>query len=191
MSLVFWYSGSEMSAIRFKTKLFRIGSWTVLQLPESASAKLPSRGQVMIEGTINGSQFQSALEPDGKGSHWFRVDGSLSKATGADTGDTVSLSIEPTKKWPEPEIPADIQKALAGDSKAHALWVKITPLARWEWIRWIRATNRQETRTRRIEVGLSKLKGGERRPCCWNRNLSTEPSVSKNGVLLEPTQTTR
>ena len=140
----------------------------------------------MVEGTINGFSFQTALEPDGRGSHWFRVDNNLSKAADASVGDTVKLELESTKKWPEPEVPADIQKALAADSKAHVLWVKITPLARWEWIRWIRATNQQETRTRRIGVALSKLKGGERRPCCWNRNLSTEPSVSKNGVLLEP-----
>jgi hypothetical protein len=161
-----------------------------LQLPESASAQLPSRGQALVEGTINGFQFQTPLEPDGKGSHWFRVENSLSKAAKAGAGDTVALEIEPSKKWPEPDVPADIQKAVAADKQAHALWVKITPLARWEWIRWIRATNQTETRKRRIEVGLSKLKNGERRPCCWNRNLSTEPSVSKNGVLLEPTQAT-
>jgi hypothetical protein len=177
-----------MSTIRFDTKLFKINSWTILRLPESASAKLPSRGQTMVAGTINGSHFQTALEPDGRGSHWLRVDKALSKAAGADAGDKVTLAIESTKNWPEPDVPADIQKALAADSKAYALWEKITPLARWEWIRWIRATNKQETRDRRIEVGLSKLKNGERRPCCWNRNLSTEPSVSKNGVLLEPTR---
>ena len=86
----------------------------------------------------------------------------------------------------EPEVPADIMKALAADSRAHALWQKVTPMARWEWIRWIRATNRQETRIRRIEVACSKLKAGTRRPCCFNRNLCTEPDVSNNGVLLEP-----
>jgi hypothetical protein len=179
------------SKIRLQAKLFKIGDWTILRLPESASAKLPSRGQTVVKGTINGFQFQTPLEPDGKWSHWFRVDESLGQAAKAAVGDTVTLEIESTKEWPEPQVPADIQKAVAADSKAHALWAKITPMARWEWIRWIRSTGRSETRIRRIEVGLSKLKSGERRPCCWNRNLSTEPSVSKNGVLLEPTQTTR
>ena len=63
------------STIRFSAKLFRpkatekIGSWTLLTLPKNASAKLPSRGMTMVEGTINGFRFQAALEPDGKGSH--------------------------------------------------------------------------------------------------------------------------
>jgi len=176
-----------MPKIHFETKLFTIGSWTILVLPKDASAQLPSRGQVMIEGTINGFNFQTPLEPDGKGSHWLRVDNTLSKAIGSKAGDTVTLEIEPSKQWPEPNVPIDIQKALTADSHAHALWGKITPMARWEWIRWIRATGREETRKKRIEVALSKMNNGERRPCCWNRNLSTEPSVSKNGVLLDPT----
>jgi hypothetical protein len=33
-----------MSTIRFEAKLFKIGSWTLLKLPKSASARLPSRG---------------------------------------------------------------------------------------------------------------------------------------------------
>lgn len=175
-----------MSAIRFKAKLFTIGGWTILRLPEDASAKLPSRGQVMVRGTINSIPFQTALEPDGKWSHWFTVDDTMGKNAKIASGDTVSLAIEPIKTWPEPEIPADLQRALKAHPQAHALWAKVTPMSRWEWIRWIRATNQSETRQRRIEVACSKLTGGERRPCCWNRNLCTEPSVSKNGVLLEP-----
>src|SRR5690606_5311759 len=108
-------------------------------------------------------------------------DDGLSKTAGIAAGDTVALEIEPTKDWPEPEVPADWKTALAADKQAQDMWSRITPLARWEWIRWMRATGKQETRQRRIEVGISKLKSGERRPCCWNRNLCTEPSVSKNG----------
>jgi len=175
-----------MSTIYFEAKLLTIGSWTLLRLPESASAKLPSRGMTMVEGTINGFRFQAALEPDGKGSHWFRVDTTMLEGAGADAGDTVTLAIEPTKAWPEPEVPADLRSALTDSPQVQKLWMEITPLARWDWIRWIRATKQVETRQRRIEVACSKLKAGERRPCCFNRNLCTEPSVSKNGVLIEP-----
>lgn len=175
-----------MSAISFKAKLFTINNWTIVQLPATASAKLPSRGMVMVKGTINDVDFQSGLEPDGRGSHWFKIDSALGKKIGAGAGDAVSLSIEPTKEWPEPNIPADIQKVLDNHKEAKNTWAKATPMAHWEWIRWIRSTGRDETRTKRIDVACDKLKKGERRPCCWNRNLSTEPHVSKNGILLEP-----
>lgn len=178
-----------MATIHFETKLFKLGAWTILQLPKSASAKLPSRGIAMVKGTINGFSFQTALEPDGKGSHWFKVNKTLREATGVESDDAVTLAIEPTTEWAEPNVPADISSALAKDPPAHNMWVDITPMARWEWIRWIRATNRLETRTRRIEVARSKLKAGNRRPCCFNSNMCTEPSVSKNGVLFEPVKT--
>jgi hypothetical protein len=100
-----------MSTIRFEAKLFKIGSWTLLKLPKSASAKLPSRGMTMVAGTINDFRFQAALEPDGKGSHWFKLDKTMRKAGGADAGDTVMLAIEPVKEWPEPNVPADLKNA--------------------------------------------------------------------------------
>jgi hypothetical protein len=180
----------DMSTIHFNAKLFSIGSWTLLALPKSASAKLPSRGMTMVEGTINGFRFQAALEPDGKGSHWFRFNKTMSKATGADAGNTVRLAIEPTKEWPEPKVPADLKNALAATPQAHALWMDTTPNARWDWIRWIGSTKQPETRRRRIQTACSKLKAGGRRPCCFNRNLCSESYVSNNGILLEPTQTT-
>ena len=173
-----------MTPIRFETKPLTIGEWTILRLPDSASAKLPSRGMTLVEGTINGFHSKIVLEPDGKGSHWFKVDSALRKAAAID-GDKVKIVVEPSKAWPEPEIPADLRNALKADAQANALWVSLTAMARWDWLRWIRATNNRETRNRRIEVALSKLKSGERRPCCFNRNQCTEPEVSKNGVLIE------
>ena len=165
--------------------LSKIGSWTILRIPEAASAQLPSRGQVMVEGRINDVPFQAPLEPDGRWSHWFQPDTALLKSIDAHLGDRVTLSITATKDWPEPTIPADLHKAINADPEVRALWEQITPMARWEWVRWTRSTGKAETRARRITVACSKLKAGERRPCCWNRNLCTEPAVSKNGVLLE------
>ena len=147
-----------MPIIRFETTPLKIGDWTILRLPESASARLPSRGMTLVEGTINGFRSKIVLEPDGKGSHWFRADAGLRKAVGIDTGGTVMMAIEPSKEWPEPEVPADVDKALASDPQANTLWVNITTMARWDWLRWIRATNNRKTRGRRVEVVLSKLK---------------------------------
>ncbi len=179
-----------MSTIHFNATLFKIGSCTLLKLPKSASEKLPSRGMTMVEGTINGSPFQAPLEPDGQGSHWFKVDKALLEDAKINVGDTATLKIEPVKKWPEPEVPEDLRQALANSPQAYATWIDITPMARWDWIRWIRATKNPETRKIRIEKTFSKFKSDLRRPCCFNRASCTDPYVSNNGILLEPTQTT-
>jgi hypothetical protein len=54
---------TEVSAIRFEATLHTIDKWTIVRLPEKASEKLPSRGQVAVQGTINGREFQTVLEP--------------------------------------------------------------------------------------------------------------------------------
>jgi hypothetical protein len=72
----------KMSEIRFETTIFEIHSWRILRLPKAASEKLPSRGMVMIKGTLNDICFEAALEPDGAGSHWFRVGDALLLMTG-------------------------------------------------------------------------------------------------------------
>jgi hypothetical protein len=176
-----------MPKIRFRAKLTAIGSQTILRLPEAASRKLPSRGMTMVEGTFNGRAFQAPLEPDGIGSHWFRVSNTMLKAANAKVGASVSVALEPMTLWPEPKVPADLAKALASDPQVRRLWLDITPLARWDWIRWIGSTRNRDTRTIRIEKTLSKLRSGRRAACCFNRSECTDSALSRNGVLLEPT----
>lgn len=65
------------------------------------------------------------------------------------------------------KLPADFQKAIASSASAKKIWVDITPLARNEWICWVTSPKKEETRRRRIEVGIDKLSKGMRRPCCW------------------------
>jgi len=181
-----------MSVIHFETKLYTIGSEVILRLPEKASAELPSRGMLMVKGTLNNVPFKTLLEPDGvyghgkKPSHWFAPGKKLLSDAHAGAGDIVSVEVETTKEWIEPEVPEDFKKALSASSKAETLWKEITPMARWDWIRWIRAVKTPETRQKHVAVALDKLNKGMRRPCCFNRNLCSDPSVSHNWVLLDP-----
>ena len=178
---------TEGAAIRFDAPLSVIDGSTVLRLPETASKDLPSRGQVAVHGTINGVEFQTVLEPDGNFGHWMRIDDGLQHTAGISAGDTVALDIQVTKDWPEPSLPSDLATALAAAPlKIQNLWSEITPMARWEWVRWVNATNNPDTRRRRVDVSISKMKGGKRRPCCFNLSACTDPDLSKNGRLLQP-----
>lgn len=64
-------------------------------------------------------------------------------------------------------LPPDFRKAIESNVIVKSLWATITPLARNEWICWVTSARKEETRKRRIEVGLDKMSGGMRRPCCW------------------------
>ena len=173
------------SKIRFKTKLLRPAdvaksdTWTFLILPKDVSAQLPSRGMTAIEGTLNGSRFQATLEPDGQKSHWLKVDRKLSERAQAKAGDIVNLEIAPATEEPEPELPADLRKALAlAAPKTRAVWSDITPVARRDWIHWITSAKQAETRARRIKNSCSMLASGKRRPCCFDKSGFYSKSMS-------------
>jgi hypothetical protein len=176
-----------LPTIRFDATLYTVDKSTILRLPEKASKQLPSRGQVAVQATINGHGFQTVLEPDGYFGHWMRIDRKLQRTAALSAGDTATLEIELLKDWPEPNVPQDLEAALAAaPPKIQSLWNEITPMARWEWVRWVNATNNPDTRERRVEVSISKMNSGKRRPCCFNLAACTDPNLSKNGGLIEP-----
>lgn len=175
--------------IRFKGRLSAISTSTILRLPEGASKRLPSRGQVAVEGTIDGRRFATVVEPDGQKGHWIRVDRSMQRTAGIKAGDTASVAIVASKDWPEPDVPRDLQAALdAAPQKVKRSWQEITPMARWEWVRWVNATRVPATRDRRVAVTISKMNSGKRRPCCFDLSACTDPDLSKNGKLVPPTR---
>jgi hypothetical protein len=173
------------TVISFEARLQSTGGTTILRLPDDASAKLPSRGQVAVKAVMNGHAFQAVLEPDGRRGHWLKVDKTLRQALAVGAGDTVAVDVEPAQDWPEPDIPEDFQAALADAPDISEVWKTITPMARWEWVRWIGATKSPQTRERRVDVGISKLRSGKRRPCCFDLASCTDPDLSKNGKLAD------
>ena len=161
--------------IRFKAKLSRPATpkgadWTFLVLPAAASAKLPTRSMVTVEGSFAGQPFQATLEPDGHGSHWLKVDQALRETAGVAAGDIVALEIAPVAKEPEPKVPDDLRKALAENCAAQATWSDITTVARRDWIHWITSGKKAETRMKRIDVACDQLASGNRRACCFDRS---------------------
>lgn len=167
----------------FEAKLLKIGTRQIIRLPLSVSENLPSRGIVMVQGTINEVPFKTPLEPDGKGSHWLEVSKILSEAAGLAIDNRASLEIEPIKEWIEPDVPQDIMNGLT-ELGVLEEWNAVTTKSRWEWIRWIRSTLNPETRKKRIQVAGSKLANGAKSPCCFDASRCTVPDVAKSGVLL-------
>lgn len=165
----------QPTSIRCHAPLLRPASpkgatWTFLVLPAAASANLPTRSMVTVEGTLAGQPFTATLAPDGQGSHWLKVDKALRERAGVAAGDVVALQIAPVAQEPEPRVPADLRGALAAHPAAKAQWAGITPVARRDWIHWITSGKKAETRARRIATACDMLASGKRRACCFDRS---------------------
>ena len=60
---------AESAPIRFEAVLSTIDDTSLVRLPEAASERLPSRGQVAVHATIDGHSFETVVEPDGRRGH--------------------------------------------------------------------------------------------------------------------------
>jgi hypothetical protein len=166
--------------IKLKTKVINIEGINIIKIDKESSLKLSTRGVAMIEGRINGNEFKTVLEPDGNGSHWFKIYNSFE----LEKGSIVNLEIEQTDNWIEPKISKDWKEVLNSNTSVLLTWNDISPLARWEFVRWMDSTNSPDTKKRRYEKAISLLSKGKRRPCCFNSNQCTVLEVSKSGKLL-------
>lgn len=159
---------------RFESPLLRPAkpdgdaSWAFVILPGEVSENLPRRGRTSIDGTINGKRFRATLEPDGNLSHWLRIDAALLAAAGATFGDVAVFEVAPVDEEPEPEVPDDLQAALADAPEARAVWDDTTTLARVDWIHWIVSAKQAATRRKRVDEACDKLRSGQRRVCCFD-----------------------
>jgi hypothetical protein len=162
--------------IRFEARLLRPAdtgkavTWTFLLLPAAASGRLPTRSALTVEGTLNGKPFRANLEPDGARSHWLKVPRALRVAANAEPGDTVTLEIQPSAEQLHTPAPPDLRKALSAAPEAKAVWDRITPVARRDWVSWVVSAKKAGTRQRRIEAACDMLASGKRRVCCFDRS---------------------
>ena len=161
--------------LRFKAKLLRPATpkgatWTFLVLPKAASAKLPTRAMLSVEGTFGGAPFEATLEPDGNGSHWLKVPKKLREAAGVEAGDIVAIEMTPSAKQLEPAVPTDLRAALKAHPGAKITWDATTTTARRDWIAWMTSGKQAATRDKRRAAMMDMLEHGKKRVCCFDRS---------------------
>lgn len=82
----------------------------------------------------------------------------------------------------------DMRAASLADPALFALWQKLTPLGRNEFICWVDDAKQAATRERRIRRTLEELTEGKKRPCCWAgciHRTDKAPSKWQQDVLID------
>ena len=59
-------------------------------------------------------------------------------------------------------IPPELTRALAGDAQAQAAFDHLPPSHREEYVRWVAGAKREETRRRRAEQTVEKIRSSKR-----------------------------
>ena len=83
---------------------------------------------------------------------------------------------------------ADLEAAIRAAPEVLALWEKLTPLGRNEFICWVDDAKQAKTRERRIGRTREELLEGKGRPCCWVgciHRTDKAPSPWQQAVLID------
>lgn len=86
------------------------------------------------------------------------------------------------------EAGQDLQDALQANPPLLALWKKLTPLGRNEFICWVDDAKQAATRQRRIQRLCEDLAQGSKRPCCWVgciHRTNKKPGRWQQAVLID------
>jgi uncharacterized protein YdeI (YjbR/CyaY-like superfamily) len=91
------------------------------------------------------------------------------------------------------KVPKDLLQALTAQDSTELAWKNLTPIGRRDFISWIDGAKQPATRKRRITITCSKLKAGERRPCCFSivpmnlyKAIAAAPEVKTAWKKLTP-----
>lgn len=146
---------------RFKLQRFQAkGGWTYISLPGITPAKGKAFGQLKVKGSIDGCEFeQYQLMPLGNGDLFLPVNINIRKKIGKKEGDTVKLVLfednAPLK------IPSELLLCLQDEPKAYEIFMKLSEGYQKEFINWIYAAKREETRVTRMAAMISKVLQGQ------------------------------
>lgn len=137
-------------------------------VPKQISDNLSRRGRTSAQVEVNGYRFYTHLEPDGRLSHWLKIEEEVLNEAKLIGLKSAVFTIYPLAKELEPKVPADLQSALDANPIALIGWHKTTVVARIDWIHWVETARQAKTRTKRINDAINMLCEGKLRVCCFD-----------------------
>lgn len=149
---------------RFEATLHGRGprdAWVFLTIPFDAAAVFGSKSRIPVRGTINGEAFQNSLLPQGDGTHAMAVSKALRAAANANAGDTVDVVMERDDAAREVEVPAELQAALAGNTRAATTFAALAVSHRRAYTEWVGSAKQAATRERRATKAVAMLIEGK------------------------------
>ncbi|HLX25500.1 MAG TPA: YdeI/OmpD-associated family protein [Candidatus Cybelea sp.] len=139
---------------RAELKASTRSSGTYVCIPASVMKRFGGRVRVPVRATINGVTWRTTIASMGAGP-MVGVTAATRKAAAIECGDRITISIEEDTQARTVDIPADFAKAMT--RAQHNAYDSMSYSHRKEYVQWIEAAKKPETRLRRIALARVKL----------------------------------
>jgi hypothetical protein len=148
---------------RFTTDLLQSGNNVGIVIPDAVVAELGGK-RVPVVVTLNGGYSYRNTTAVMGGLNLVGLSAEHRAASGLGGGDTVEVTIERDDAPREVEVPEALAVALAQDPVATAAWNRLPYSHRKEHARAIAEAKGEDTRARRVEKAIAKLRGDNEHP---------------------------
>lgn len=136
--------------------------WKFLIVPFDARRTFGVDGEVPVSGTLNGSPYRSTLEPIGGGRHMMVVPADLQRKAHLEEGsDDVDVVMDIDDRPTSYHVPAQLRRALAGDSGAHRLFSELTVEDKERFSRWVGEPEDRAAKIQRAARAVRMLHEGQ------------------------------
>jgi hypothetical protein len=137
------------------------GGWTFAMIPEIPQDKKSPFGWVKVKGSIDNHTFHDyRLMPMGNGHLFLPLKAAVRKKIGKEAGDFIQIVL--FKDESELLVPEDLLVCLADEPLAHEKFFKLKETVQREFIQWISAAKKEETRVERIVTVIKMILTSQR-----------------------------
>ena len=157
---------AEPKPVRFTARLEPADVGTFVVIPPEVVAALGATGRTSVTGTIDGQPFANQVMPYKFEAVGRRVVMVVNKAVrtglGKEAGDSVEfvLARDDRPRSAGVKIPPELGDALAADPDARARFDGLAPSHRREYAEYVGEAKREETRRRRAQQTVARLRRG-------------------------------
>ena len=132
--------------------------WVIARLPFDAAKFWGKRGQIKMQGEINGFAFGATLFPDGQGGHFLIVNKKMLSGGKTAAGLTAKFRLQPdTTPRVAASPPAELLRELGQSKRLLKFFESLSPSRRHEIAKWVGQCKTSEARTRRSEQFAERL----------------------------------
>jgi bacteriocin resistance YdeI/OmpD-like protein/uncharacterized protein DUF1905 len=152
--------------VRFTAVLQPADVGTFVVIPPEVVTALRATGRTSVTGSIDGQPFANQVMPytfEGVGRQVVMVvNKAVRTALGKNAGDTVEfvLSRDERSRSATVDIPTELAEALAADAELRSRFDGLAPSHRREHAEFVAEAKRPETRRRRAEQTVERLRRG-------------------------------
>lgn len=132
--------------------------WVIARIPIDLAEIWGKRGQIKVQGEINGFAFTATLFPDGQGHHFLIVNKKMLSGGKTAAGLKAKFRLQPdTTPRPAPPPAKELLRELGQSKRLLKFYESLSPSRRNDIAKWIALCKTSEARTRRARQIAERL----------------------------------